>query len=237
MSLSELIQIKEERKKQDKVIIDEETLRRHLPQMRKIISFWRMYPDRFVDFLCSCNPRNGFKLYAYQRVFLRGVVRHRHCYMVFPRGYSKSFMCVLAYIIRAILYPRAKLFMVSGVKEQSASILSSKFTELCTLIPAISNEVIWDTRGTANKTVQTKDTVKFSFKNGSFLQNIPATQSTRGQRFNSGIMEECVSIDQTILQEVLIPTMNVDRQVNNTFDPNEMLNRAQAFVKLCDVIR
>lgn len=205
MSLGDLISVSEKREKQDTVVVTEEILRKNCDHMRSIIEYWRYYPDKFVDYLCSLNPKNTFHFYDYQRVFLRAVMRHKYVYMVFPRAYSKSFLCVLAYMIKAILYPGAKLFMVSGVKEQSAQILSQKFTEICTLIPAFSNEVIWDTRGTANKTVQTKDKVVFSFKNGSFLQNVPATQSTRGSRFHSGIMEECIGIDQDILHEVLIP--------------------------------
>ena len=43
-------------------------------------------------------------------------------------------------------------------------------------------------------------------------------------------MEECVGIDQDILNEVLIPTLNVDRMVQGQTDPNEQLNKSQIFV-------
>lgn len=43
------------------------------------------------------------------------------------------------------------------------------------------------------------------FKNGSVLENLAARESSRGRRFHAGIMEECVGIDQKILQEVVIP--------------------------------
>ena len=51
-------------------------------------------------------------------------------------------MSVMALMLKAILYPGAKLFSVAGGKEQSAEILSSKVQEICTLIPAISKEII-----------------------------------------------------------------------------------------------
>jgi hypothetical protein len=38
-------------------------------------------------------------------------------YAVFPRAYSKSFLSVMALMVRAILYPRANLFVTSGGKE------------------------------------------------------------------------------------------------------------------------
>lgn len=43
-------------------------------------------------------------------------------------------------------------------------------------------------------------------------------------------MEECVGIDQDILNEVLIPTLNVDRMVQGQTDSNEQLNKSQIFV-------
>jgi len=34
---------------------------------------------------------------------------------------------------------------------------------------------------------------------------VAATEKTRGRRFQAGLMEECVGIDQDILNEVIIP--------------------------------
>lgn len=97
------------------------------------------------------------------------------------------------------------MFTVAGGKEQSASIVSSKIDEICTLIPAMEREIIWDTRGKRATTRQTKDSVTYSFKNGSQLSNVAASEKTRGARFHSGLMEECVGIDQDILNEVIVP--------------------------------
>lgn len=43
-------------------------------------------------------------------------------------------------------------------------------------------------------------------------------------------MEECVGIDQDILNEVIIPTLNVDRMVQGETDPDERLNKSQIYV-------
>jgi hypothetical protein len=117
------------------------------------------------------------------------------------------------------------------VKEQSAGIVSSKVDEICRLVPALEKEIIWDTRGTRAKTSQTKDTVVYTFKNGSTLQNVAASEKTRGARFHCGLMEECVGIDQDILKNVLVPTMNVNRLVpGHGADKKEKLNKKQIFV-------
>lgn len=108
-------------------------------------------------------------------------------------------------ILKCVLYPGCKIFVVSGGKAQSASILTDKVQEICTLIPALGKEIIWDTRGIAAKTSSTKDSAIYSFKNGSTLENVAATEKTRGRRFQSGLMEEVIGIDQDMLNTVIIP--------------------------------
>lgn len=112
MSLSSLLNASSTKRK--KIGVSEERIRACLPNMRKLIGFWREYPDLFVDFLVG--PNGTFKFYAYQRVFLRAVCRHRYAYCTYPRAYSKSFLTVMASMIRCILYPGAKLFVCSGGK-------------------------------------------------------------------------------------------------------------------------
>lgn len=227
MSLANLLNKKEV---QEKKTVNEDSILQHSDKLRELIAYWRVYPDRFVDYLCSLNPNNTFHFYFYQRLFLRAAIRHQYVYATFVRAWSKSFMSVLCLMIKAILYPGAKIFVVSGGKEQSAGILSEKVGELCKLIPALEKEIVWDTRGTRARTAQTKDSVIYTFKNGSTLGNIAARETTRGKRFQSGLMEECVGIDQQMLEEVIVPTMNVSRMVNGEIDEREKLNQSQIYI-------
>ena len=100
-----------------------------------------MYPDRLIDYYCSLNPNNTFHFYWYQRLMLRALLRHKYNYFVFCRAYSKSFIGVMALMIKSILYPGLHSFTVAPGKEQSAAILSEKITEICKLIPALTKEV------------------------------------------------------------------------------------------------
>ena len=229
MALKDIVQASTRKKELDSDAIKEE-VHNHLNEYRELIAYWRVYPDRLVDYYLSLGNPYNFKFIFYQRLFLRALFRHKYVYATFVRAWSKSFMSVMALMLKAILYPGAKLFTVAGGKQQSAEILSGKVLEICKLIPAIEREIIWDTRGTRARTAQTKDTVIYTFKNGSTLENVAASEKTRGRRFNSGLMEECVGIDQDILNEVLIPTLNVDRMVQGQTDPNEQLNKSQIFV-------
>ena len=213
---------------------DADSLKKHIidniDEYRKLIAYWRVYPDKLVDYYLSLGNPYNFRFRAYQRLFLRALFRHKYVYATFVRAWSKSFMSVLALMLRCILYPNATIGTAAGGKEQSAQIVSSKVAELCKLIPALEKEIIWDTRGMRTRTSQTKDSVSYTFTNGSILRNLAANEHSRGQRLHSLLNEECVTIDQDILNEVLIPTLNVDRQVQGVSDPKEQLNKSQIFV-------
>ena len=229
MALADLLTVKPENRN---IEITEDLLRKDLDRYRELIAYWRMYPDRFVDYLCSLDPNNTFHFYFYQRLTLRIIFRHKYSYAVFCRAYSKSFLSILSLMLKAILYPGAHLFTVAAGKEQSASIVNDKISELCRLIPALSKEIIWDTRGMANaKTRQTKDSVIYTFRSGSVLENVACSDKTRGRRFTAGLLEEAATLQQDILQQVIIPTLNVSRRLpNGQVDPDEIINQSQTFV-------
>ena len=128
---------------------------------------------------------------------------------------------------RCILYPRCKLFVTSGGKEQAAGIVKEKVQEICNLIPAFNKEI--DYR--PGKSQFGKDYVKVLFKNGSYFDNIAARESSRGKRRHGGLIEECVGVDGTILSEVIIPTMNISRMcMDGSTQPDETLNKSQIYV-------
>ena len=209
--------------------ISEERLKAQIPVFRKYIAYWREYPDMFVEFLCGGPnaPADTLHLYFYQRVFLRVAMRHRETYATFPRAYSKSFLSVLVLLLRCVLFPNSHLFVTTGGKEQAAGILKEKVDELCKLIPGMRNEIDWS-RG---KTKSGKDNIEIIFKNGSKLDIMAARQSSRGKRATGGLMEECILIDQTLLNEVIIPTMNVDRRLpDGTRHKEETVNKSQIYV-------
>ena len=224
MALQDLLDLSTSRKK---IGISEERINAVMPVIRKYTAFWREYPDLFIDFLLeSGNPQN-FSFYFYQRVFLRVAMRHQYVYAVFPRAYSKSFLSMMILMIRCILYPKCKLFVTSGGKEQAAGIMKEKVQEICNLIPAMNKEIDW-TRGV---TLEGKDYAKYVFKNGSYFDNIAARESSRGKRRHGGLIEECVGVDGTILSEVIIPTMNISRMcMDGSTHPEEQLNKSQIYI-------
>lgn len=228
MALKDLLNLSQ---KHEKIGLSEERIMAIVPEARKAISYWREYPDMYVDFMSGKwrenPPKETLTLYYYQRVFLRIAMRYKYVYAVFPRAYSKSFLSVLILMIRATLYAGAKLFVTSGGKEQASGILKEKVQEICQLVPGLANEIDWG-RG---KTLEGKDYCKYIFKNGSFIDNLAASEKSRGKRRHGGLVEECVGVDGTILNEVVIPVMNISRRLpDGSKDDAEVLNKSQIFV-------
>lgn len=229
MALADIMALQQKRASA-KIGLSEERVTAIIPHVRNYIAYWREYPDMFVDFLQTAGKddiKKGLELRFYQRIFIRVAMRYRYVYAVYPRGYSKSFLAVLVLILRAILYPGAKLFTAAGGKQQSAGILSEKMDELCRMVPAFEKEL--DLR--PGKTRKSKDKVFYLFKNGSFIDNLAISEKTRGVRRTAGVLEECASMDGVLLQEVIIPTMNVSRVcADGTTQMDEILNQSQLYI-------
>ena len=223
MALKDLLALEQSRT--GTLEVTQERLNACISQIRSLIAQFRQYPDLFVDLIKG--PDCNFKFYFYQRVFLRIVMRHRYVYATFPRAYSKSFLSMMALMLRCIFYPNSQLFITTGGKQQAASITIAKIDEICRLIPALQNEIIWD-RGFSTKS---KDDVTYVFKSHSKINILPAKQSSRGQRRTGGLMEQCVLIDQKALNEIVIPTTNVDRRLpDGSRHPDETVNQSQIYI-------
>ena len=59
MALQDLLDLSQNRKK---IGLSEERILAQIPELTKAFSFYREYPDIFVEFLCGDNPEN-FQLY------------------------------------------------------------------------------------------------------------------------------------------------------------------------------
>jgi len=175
MALKDILEKNSQNKKfKNKLGISEERINAILPIFGKYIGFFREYPDIFIDMITP--PDSNFKLYFYQRLFLRNALRKRYLYAVFPRAFSKSFLSVMALLLKCILYPGSKLFIVSGGKEQATNIVKEKFEEIIELIPTLKAEIDFKT------CLFTRNYVKINFKNGSRLDVVAVKDSARGGR-------------------------------------------------------
>lgn len=88
MALKDLMDLSHN-KNQKKIGISPERIEEIKHALREYISFWREYPDLFVDFMQTGgdpDKKLTFNLFFYQRVFLRAAMRNKYVYAVFPRA-------------------------------------------------------------------------------------------------------------------------------------------------------
>lgn len=196
----------------------------NIDEYRDAISFYRWYPDLLVDmYIKASGEECTFELLEFQRVFLRAFARHKEVYMTFSRGTSKSFIDDLWNILECILYPNTKLAIAATTKGQSGAILEAKVTEILNLLPILKFEV--------RKVEKIKDSFTVYFKNGSQMQNLAAKQSSRGMRFTGVTLEEIIEGDPDIIQEVILPTLAIQRRAaNGRFNPEETITQQKICV-------
>lgn len=151
-----------------------------MSEIVKYLSFFRRYPDKFIDFISSSDC--PFKFFFYQRLFLRIIFRYKYVYVTFTRAFSKSFLSILGLYLKCIMYPGIKLFVVSGGKEQASGIALEKLEEIWEWWPCLKNEV--------EKVSKERDYIKVIFKNKSRLDVLPVRNSARGKRRHGGLIDE-----------------------------------------------
>lgn len=195
---------------------------------RKACSYWKSYPDRFLDYI---KPKDSkIDLYPYQRLMLRVLFRYRKVYITATRGTAKSFTEILALYLRCIMFPDVKLFICAPGKEQASKIAKENIENIWSFFPLLKDEVAHETFG--------KDYTRLVFHNGSVLDVVQVEQSARGGRRHGGAVEEIVdeSLKKDTLNEVVIPLMANNRIASCghkgkewRIDPNEM-HKSQYYI-------
>lgn len=183
-----------------------------------LCSYFREYPDRFIDFIQPDDAK--IKLLFYQRIYLRIIFRFRKVFLTATRGTSKSFIQNLAFVLLCIMYPGTKLFVCAPGKEQAAKITQECLDDIFSFFPLLRNEV--------RTYIDNKDYTKLIFYNGSKYDVVTMRDSSRGGRRFGGGIEEIgdKKFDGDVLNSVVIPLMAGARiSENGKTDPNEIHRR------------
>ena len=199
----------------------------HKEKWRELLSYFRWYPDKFLDF--AKDPNSKINLYFYQRVYLRIIFRYRKVFLTATRGTSKSYLQNLAFILLCIMYPNNKLFVCAPGKEQAAKISQQCIDDIFEHYPLLRNEV---------KIYQNnKDYTRLIFYNGSRYDVVQMSDATRGGRRYGGAVEEIGSekFDGEVLNKIVIPLMANSRLARNgKVDPNEIHKREVYITTSCN---
>ncbi len=202
------------------VVLTEDRIAKNFDLYCKSFSFFTAYPDLFIDLI---TPKDSnWKLFPYQRVFLRASMRYRYHYCTAPRAFAKSFLSIMALYLRCIFLPRSKVFICAPGKEQGTKIALEKITEIWDNFPILKEEIISHNF--------TADLVRLTFKNGSVFDIVAAQNATRGGRRHAGIIDEVRDHNGDDLNAIVLPLMNVNRRTTNGNLNDKEPHQAQIYI-------
>lgn len=165
------------------------------------VSWARFYPDLFLDLI---KPQDGgIKLHVDQRVYLRCICRFTSVYGVFNRGWGKTYLEVLAMFLVAIFHPGIELSLTAQTKENAAELLKDKYQEIIKHFPLLENEII-------DKKFSKND-AELLLVNGSRIDVLANSQSSKGQRRKRINIEESALLNDVLFQDALKPIVEVPR--------------------------
>lgn len=200
-------------------VLNEEWLIAHEDKLRELFHIFSTYPDIYLDVITP--EGSNFKLFFYQRIVLRAIMRFRDVFGTACRAFSKSFITILGMILQCIFIPGTKRFICAPNKNQSAQIAKEKILEIYDRWPLLKREIlgseISDTPGNFGK-----DYVTLKFRNGSQFDIVGALDSQRGGRRNGGLIDEVRDHEEQPINEIVLPLLNVSRRLpDNTVNPKE----------------
>lgn len=124
-------------------MLNEDYLIKNEEGIRKTLQFYTAYPDLFIDRITKTG--DNFKLFFYQRLFLRAIMRFNEVYVVAPRAWSKSFITILGMILQCIFTPGSKRFICAPYIRQAARIAKEKIIEIFDHFPLLKREIVgWE---------------------------------------------------------------------------------------------
>lgn len=177
-----------------------------LPDWADMLSEFQCYPDLFVDYILP--EDSTFKLYPFQRIFLRIMARYKKVYITATRGTSKSFLNILSLYLKCIFFPNIKLSLVAPQKDQASQISQQNIEAIWNFMPLLKDEVA--PRGITFA----KDFTRLKFRNNSVFDIVVASQGSRGLRRHGLSFEEIVQMEKhrEVIGEVLLPLLANNRK-------------------------
>ena len=201
------------------IVLNEAYLEDNEKNLGDMFSIFTAYPDVFLDLITPENET--IKLFFYQRIFLRVAMRFKVVYVTACRAWSKSFLTILALFLQCVFIPGRKVFICAPNKSQGAQIAKEKLSEIFRNWPLLRKEVIGGEISECPGNYG-KDYVTLKFRNGSVFDVVGALESTLGGRRHGGLIDEIKNHDETAINTIVLPLLNVSRRLpNNTVNEQE----------------
>jgi ribonucleoside-diphosphate reductase alpha chain len=174
----------------------------NLDKWAQFVSWARFMPDLFWDLITP--ETGGIKLDLDQRVFLRAVARFANNYCVFPRGWGKTMLQVMAMYHACLFHPDLTVALTAQTRENAARIFKEKHLEIIKFYPLIEKEIVL-------KRI-TDDEVEIVFTSGARIDVLANQQSSKGVRRRRLNIEESNLLNNQLFEDVLQPVTNIGRR-------------------------
>lgn len=195
----------------------------NLPKYTEMVGYFRWYPDLFLDLIKPST--GGINLHLDQRIFLRSLFRFQSFYGVFSRSFGKSFLQVLALVLTAIMFPNVDLTLTAQTKQNASKLLHDKWKEIERYYPMLKNEL-------AEKPRFSKDEALILFLNGSRIDILANSQTSKGQRRHRMSIEESALMDANLFDDALAPVVDNPRRTAGKYgivNPQELHRQINFF--------
>lgn len=164
-------------------------------------SFYRENPQRFVkDYL-------NISLKLFQKILLYAMAHNYYFLYIAARGQGKTWLIALYIVCQCILYPRTKICIAASTKIQANEVLSKIEDDFMKNYgwgsDNLCREIEYHQVG-VNKAV-------IKFKNGSWAKVVTSTDSARGNRATTLVVDEFRMVDLNTINTVLRKFLSAPR--------------------------
>lgn len=189
-----------------------------------VLSFFRAYPDYFAD-ICR-SPYASYTLALPQRMMLRILLRYRLVYITGVRGFTKTYVIILAKMIKGLLFPGIKIRYTAPDQKQAAMLATQAFHQIERDYPLIASH--WQLKN------DREDMFRILTPYGSEF----TMYSARGDNSNETIAEEIGQegkspFDMESYETDIIPTCRIIRMLNMQPDPYMIQNQHSHISNAC----
>lgn len=174
-----------------------------------LISFFRAFPDKFLDLIES--PNADFTLALPQRLILRSMFHYRKSDTTSSRGIGKTYIEVLSGMLHGALYPGEIMRQYAPSQKQGAELASKAFHQIERNYPALAD--LWKIKS------ETKDLFKIVTDYGSEYAIGAIQGGNCHQLFIEEIGQETdPKFDFADFESKVIPTCRLSRKINKKKD-------------------
>ena len=184
-----------------------------------LVSYWRWYPDKFLDLIESEN--SDYSLELIQRVNLRAFCRYQNVFVTGSRGTTKTYAVFLADLVKGVLWPGIQQAYYGPSLKQTADICAKTWKQIEKNYPMLA--AMW------NVVSMSSDRFVLETKFGSRI----SITAMRGDNIHCVTAEEAAQeetgqqFDYDQFEAVVTPAVRLLRMVGKKPDRNFPQNQFQ----------